>query len=51
MIVHLVVFVDPSPMGLVSLDRFLMVYEPVNAREARSLNSFPLFSVVLQSTL
>ena len=34
-------FDDPSPMVLVFLDWFLMVYKPVNARGARSLNIFP----------
>ena len=32
-------------MALVFLDRFLMVYNPVNARGARSLNIFPCFVV------
>ena len=36
-------FEDQSPMGLVFLDQFLMVYKPVNAREACSLNTFSLF--------
>ena len=39
-------FDDPSPMALVFLDRYLMVYKPVNARGARSLNIF----LDLQST-
>ena len=34
---------DPSPMALVFLDPFLVVYKPVNAREACSLNTFSLF--------
>ena len=33
-------FDDPSLMALVFLDRYLMVYKPVNARGARSLNVF-----------
>ena len=32
-------------MELVFLDRFLMVYKPLNAREACSLNTFPCFAV------
>ena len=32
-------------MALVILDRFLMVYKPLNARGARSLNIFPCFAV------
>ena len=39
-------FDDPSPMALVFLDRYLMVYKPVNARGARNLNIF----LDLQST-
>ena len=34
-------FDDQSPVALVFLDRFLMVYKPVNARGACSLNIFP----------
>ena len=32
-------------MVLVFLERFLMVYKPVNARGARSLDIFPCFAV------
>ena len=32
-------------MAQVFLDRFLVVYKPVNARGARSLNIFPCFAV------
>ena len=34
-------FEDPSLIALKILDRYLMVYKPVNARGARSLNIFP----------
>ena len=34
-------FDDPSLMALVFLDRYLMVYKPVNTRGARSLYIFP----------
>ena len=34
-------FNDPSLMALMFLERYLMVYKPVNARGARSLNIFP----------
>ena len=34
-------------MALVFLDRFLMVYKPVKARGACSLNIFPCFAVDL----
>ena len=34
-------FDDPSLIALVFLDRYLMVYNPVNARGARSLKLFP----------
>ena len=37
-------FDDPSPLELVFLERFLMVYKPVNARGA-SLIKFPCFAV------
>ena len=39
-------FDDPRPMALVFLDRFPMVYKPVDARGTRSLNIF----LVLRTT-
>ena len=38
-------FGDRSLMALVFLDPFMMVYKPMNARGARSLNIFPCFAV------
>ena len=37
-------FDDPSPMALVISDWFLMVYKPMNAGEAGSLNIIPCFA-------